>query len=381
LFGGEWLSVGSTAALLISVALCAVARKALPTRAAGMAISTTFALVPVAVLGAMMAFEQPLATTSVPSATCDGGILFVATLFIFVGCTSAMPFVMLLTMRRAERGIVLGGTAAVICSAIVAAMALASLRKPEPDAYLDLFSERAEVEPGGHAIVDGVVLSYSTVSDGSCALILQHADSYETKLIDAACPPLHVYGDAVSSTIIVTRHAAAHWRGGKPQQLVLVDRRGSLDFSGDIMVDDLRARLGVPHAWVFGATTGTLLAACAMFAAWRARRRRTTFRLLADGHHVGGGWVSVDNTAPRFVPELAAAAALPGPVVVHHDMSNPIPTYRDDGAPLPLSVMLGTRASLEAADSARSAAWACVAIAIAVMTSAPLWAARLHGLL
>jgi hypothetical protein len=310
--------------------------------------------------------------------------VFVATLFIFVGCTSAMPFVMLVTMRRAERVIVLAGAAAVACSAIVAAVALASLRRPEPDAYLDLFSQHADIEPGGRAVIDKVVVSYATASDGLCALTLQHGDSYETKLVDAnastvTCPHLHAYGDAVSSTIIVTRNAAAHWRGGEPQQLVLVDRRGTLDFSGDIMVDDLRTRLGAPHAWVYASAVGALLTAFAMFAAWRARRRRTTFRLLTDAQHAGEGWVSVDNAAPRFVPELASAS--PGPVVIHHDVSNPIPTYRDDGATLPLSVVPGTRMSLEATERAKSAAWACVAIAIAVMTSAPLWAARLHGLL
>ncbi len=143
-------------------------------------------------------------------------------------------------------------------------------------------------------------------------------------------------------------------------------------------IQDLEGKLGAPRGWVFGAIGGLVLVCVTIYGMFRTRRRAS--HLLAtsiDAEHVGGGWVALAS-GRRFLPELATTSA--GPVLVREHRARP-PTYRDDGAPKTIELVAATRDSLRAATALQCSAWACVAMAIAVMTSAPLWVARLYGLL
>ena len=100
--------------------------------------------------------------------------------------------------------------------------------------------------------------------------------------------------------------------------------------------------------------------------AWSALGQRRVG--ATEAHHDGKGWVRVDGV-PRFVAALVMER--PGPVfVVPHDAARTA-TYRDDGGAQIFTV----------ATHVHVASWAVVAIASVSLASAPLWIARVYGLL
>ncbi len=313
---------------------------------------------------------------------------------LFVGCVLALPFGVLVMRANFPRALLVMGIGVVMTSGVIASVGLVSLGRPQPDDYLSLY-DRVTLEPGGSVSLAGVPFTYQTtvkpaalLGERSCQLSATYGDHVETRRVEATysptlladvCPRLRAYGDAASSVIVITSFDSDRAIAILPTRSAYI-AEPTLVGEQEVRVDDLVGRLGAPRMWVVTGVVGSLLGAVAVLLALRASRRRTQLQTAVDAHHTGGGWVSSDehHVAPRYVPEIVGTS--PGDVVVMR-YAEQAPTYRRDGAPSSIHVVRGTRASLADEARARAAAWACVAVATSVMTSAELWVARLSGLL
>jgi hypothetical protein len=194
------------------------------------------------------------------------------------------------------------------------------------------------------------------------------------------CPRLRLYHDNGANLLVGTdfETPSLTWLVVRRSPFALSGSTGNTVDRAEVTIQDLEGKLGAPRGWVFGAMGGLVLVCVTIYGVFRTRRRASHWLTTSmDAEHLGGGWVALAG-GRRFVPEIATTSA--GPVLVREHQTQAA-TYRDDGAPKTIVLVAGTRASLRAASALEGSAWACVAIAIVVMTSAPLWVARLYGLL
>ena len=160
-------------------------------------------------------------------------------------------------------------------------------------------------------------------------------------------------------------------------------RARAFDDSGTPVSIPMRAvahRLAPPRAWTLIALAGLFSAAVALWLARLAERTATAIAGGTPGTYDGAGWIHIAGDAPLRKPEDASVPA--GPVVVIAGSVAEVPTsaYRLDPSRPPASIIVGAKADILArlrnAASERRA-FAVVAVAL---TSAPLIAALVRGL-
>lgn len=375
--GSPTFSIATAAALLTCLGLGVVAWKK-PGLGASAAIGAGFALVPNVLFGATWALAKPLAGSAMRCGTADAVLPFTALVTACVACAFAVPVAVLARViaEDAYRVLLSLAVAVTVGGGIAAAFATTTLQRPEPDAFATVLSDRATVDVGKTATLDGLEIAYFAHGDTCILHISTSTDRNPVVRAVRGCPRLVAQRDPVSGVLVVSRTRAI--AEGGAFELVIHDDDAYGAVSPALTLHDLGARLGAPRAWVGGSLLGLLVALGALLGAMIARRREQ--RLTADvleTAHTGDGWVVVEGV-PRHFPELAGAD--PGPVVVRAYASRPA-TYRDDGAPTGIVLHDGSREAYAAHLRERAAGWACVAVAAIAMTSAPLWAARLCGLL
>jgi hypothetical protein len=393
---GQIAPISSTAAVLASVGLCVTAWKAPPRVVVATAIGTVFALVPLALVGTQAVLTEPLATTHFKCGTPDIALPLYGLVLIFTGSVVTFPVAALATYktRVLNRVVLVAAPAVVAMGALLMVLGFQSLRKPDPDAFLETFDETT-LEPDTTLTFGTTTLWYETrlhdadwddhalVSETTCVVhVSSGADQDMDEPVGASgvtCPRLRLYHDKGANLLVGTdfEKPALTWLVMRRSPFVLSGSMGTVD-RAEVTIHDLDGKLGAPRGWVFGAMAGLLFALVTIYGLFRTRRRAALLLATSmDAEHMGGGWVALAS-GRRFVPELATTSA--GPVLVEEHWTRPA-TYRDDGAPKTILFVAGTRASLRAETSLACSAWACVAIATVVMTSAPLWVARLYGLL
>jgi hypothetical protein len=126
-----------------------------------------------------------------------------------------------------------------------------------------------------------------------------------------------------------------------------------------------------PRGWVVEAVFGVVAAMLALGASsWLARRHRALASAM-PAFHVGGGWLAThEGMPPVHVPGLEHRPS--GPVFVRPGVARPA-TYRTTGAPTTVHVVaFGTPESID--DTARSIATvgAAMALALVALACAPL---------
>ncbi len=144
-----------------------------------------------------------------------------------------------------------------------------------------------------------------------------------------------------------------------------------------VYVSDVAHASAPPVGWVLGAWAGVALAF-----AWLLRGDKVLAppaQRWHQGVHTGGGVVLLDDgSAPTHLP---VGVNLPvGPVVMLPIMDARIAGYRDPTAKLPLILVPGTVEDLVRAHGARAVTRTVLAIASVGLTSAPLLAAAVAGL-
>jgi hypothetical protein len=365
-------SLAAIAATLVSIALVVVAARARARVAASTAIGVVCVLVPVLLVGCGWSLAQPLAMGA-RSGTGDFGLPFIAVLVGFLG--SVLGLAVSLVVRRVPRVALPLGAAVVFAGAFVAGLGVRSTSKPDPDAYFRLF-DRQRIDAGGSGALRSERFAYDAtprpaplLGDRWCALHVGDEPVAVDAVLDPdTCPSIVVARDAKTGLVLVL---------GQDSRLIAAIGAIS-SYAPDVLyVDDFRGRLGAPRGWVLGALGGLVVALGALAMAIRMRRARDVEGAL-ETTHTGQGWVTLDGV-PRFVAQLATHPA--GPVVVAMHDATRAPTYRDDGAAKIFKVIPGNLATLRAEARIRAAAWAFVAIASVAATSAPLWVARVFGLL
>ncbi len=361
--------MAAIAAALASIALVGVAARARARVAMSAAIGVGCALVPILLVGCSWALTQPLAM-SAPSA--DFGLPFIAVLVGFLG--SALGLSVSLVVRYVPRAAPPLAAAAIVAGALVAALGVRSTSRPDPDSYFRLF-DRQRVNAGASGTLGSESFVYDAtphpaplLGDRWCALrVGDQQISVDASFDLDTCPSIVVARDPRTGLVLVLAEKSD-----------LVATRSAVTPAPDaLFVEDFRGRLGAPRGWVFGALGGLVVALGALAMAIRARRAREAEGAI-EATHTGQGWVTLDGV-PRFVAQLATRS--PGPVVIATHDATRAPTYRDDGAAKIFKVTPGNLATLRAEARIRAAAWAFVAIASVAATSAPLWAARVFGLL
>ncbi len=375
---GVRVAFAHASASVVSAAVTSIALVVIAWRwsrlATGAAIVTTFALVPLILLGASWVLSDPLVVMSFRCGTGDIGFPILAVAVVFLGGMLAFPFA--LFANKMHRALVLIAAVTVVASAITSVFGVLSLRRPEPDAFRALFTRGTTLAPGGTVVLGSRTFTWDTrvtpaaaMGERHCSLHASDGDERIEVMNGDVCPRLNLLLDPTSDLVLVSIDGNADgvaWFG-----------RGST-YGRNLVISDFPDRLGAPRAWVFGGVGGFVIAVFAFTRAIAARRRAKNVRAI-EAAHVGAGWVKVDDAPPRHLPELATHA--PGPVVVLDARAVTNASYRDDGAPVELRVALASRESLRAAEYARAIAWSCVAIAAASASSMPLWTSRLFGLL
>ena len=396
-------SIAAAAGGLASLVALVVAWRS-PRFANGAAIGTAFALAPSIFVGCLAVASAPLATTHLQCGTGDLGLPFVFAIALFLGAAFGLP-VSALANRFGPKlhrvGFALA-TAAWLASAAVMALGVSSVRRPQPDDFAQLLADFSALDVGQTIRAGETTLAYERREDmvrepttndrygvgvdgrmvrllptgEACTLRVSRGAFVSHVSLDATddrCPRLVAARDPRSDVGLVTA-ASSTWTA---QPIAVF---GDTHPEDEIQASDFHGRLGAPHGWVAGGAFGVFLAAIALGAAFRAARRAGRLDRFAEATHGGGGWLTLDGaTSPRHVPALERSA--PGPVLVAREGASRAATYRDDGAPRLRIVATGTRATVQDALRARAFAWACVAIATLATPSAPLWAARLRGIL
>ena len=409
-------SIAAFAGGLASLVALVVAWRS-PRLANGAAIGTACALAPSIFVGCLAVGAAPLATTRLRCGTGDLAAPFVFALAVFLGAAFGLP-VSALANRfgpKLHRVGLAFATAAWLASAAIVALGLASLARPQPDDFAQLLDEYVPLELGQTIRVGETTLAcerrsdavrqptpsdrYGVGVDGRmvrllptnevCTLRISRGASTSRISLDAVdgsagggtsqapnderCPRLTVAHDPQSDVGLVMA-TSSPWTA-RPIAIL------GHEYPNDaVYASDFRGRLGAPRGWVVGGVLGFFLAAIALGAAFRAARRAGRLDRFLEATHGGGGWLTLDGaTSPRHVPALEGSE--PGPVLVAPESPSRAATYRDDGSPRLRLVATGTRATVRDALRSRAFAWACVAIATLATTSAPLWAARLRGIL
>lgn len=365
-------SIGEGAALAASVTLAGIAWKGSPRTAASAGVEVAVVLGVMVALGCAWSVAQPLVVTHGRCGTGDIGLPFLLAVIGCIGAVLASPVA--LFGRFVPRAALIAAVALTLACAVVAALGGRSLAKPEPDAYMRLF-DMASIDPGEKTTVAGKSVVYDAtpqsaplLGDRKCMLAV--GESHAAVEAFDSCPTIILAHDPRTNLFLVLRDVSS-----QPIAIVGADEGRAADVLG---VQDFRGRLGAPRAWVFGALGGLAIALLSLVMAMRSLGRARKANEAIETVHTGGGWVTIDGV-PRNVSDLASHE--PGPVViVAHDASRS-PTYRDDGAAKIFKAVVGNRATLREEAHARVAAWACVAIASVVTTSAPLWVSRLFGIL
>ncbi len=365
-------SIAEGAAIATSLALAILAAKGPPRLVAGAGVGVVIALGAMVLVGTSWVLSEPLVSTQPRCGTGDIGVPFFLAVVGFVGAAIALPIA--LVGRIGPRAALVASVAFIVAGAAIAGLGVRSLAKPEPDSYLRLF-EKKKIDPGASAVVGGRSVRYDAtprpaplLGDRKCTVAVGE-ERVGVYTFDDTCPSIELAYDPVASRVLVLREP------GGPVGIVGSVAGCAPDVLG---IADFRGRLGAPRAWVFGAVGGLALAMGALAMALRCRRRARRSDDAIEANHAGAGWVTVDG-APRYVPHLATRA--PGPVVIVTRDASRAPTYRDDGAAKIFKVVPGNRMTLREEAHARMAAWALVAIASVMTTSAPLWIARMYGIL
>ncbi|HEY1960502.1 MAG TPA: hypothetical protein VGH28_33055 [Polyangiaceae bacterium] len=366
-------SVAAASAIAASGALAVLAWRA-PRLAIGAAFGTACALVPNIVVGCSSALAAPLASLDARADLTDFGLVFIGVIIVFLGTVAAFPLAALVSALRlrAERVMVVIAACVALSSAFVTARGFASMSRPEPDDFAGIFDETSSLEGGHRLAVGATTLFYAPSSADMCSLHISGDSATSDALlgaVDGRCPALTVFHDRRSDVGLVVPGDARI--AARPLAILRTK-----DHRAEIPLAELAGELGAPRGWLFGASVGLVLAAFAIAASIAAARRRT-LDTAVDATHLGDGWVSLDG-AKRHVASLAGSPA--GPVVVTTRAARGA-TYREDGSPLALDARTGTKESLRDEIATRVVAWSCVAIATIAMTSAPLWVARVSGLL
>ena len=376
-------SIAATEAIAASGMLAAIAWRA-PRLAVGAAIGSAFAILPNEILGCWNALEQPLATMDARSGGGAFDLAFIGALVAFLGSVAAVPFAALVSAvrRRAVAPALVLAAGAALASAFVAAHAVASMSRPEPDDFEQVL-DASTLDGGQRVMLGATTLAYDHGPDEMCSLHLSGDTATRGAALsapEAVCPPLRVLRDRKSGAgmVVPAELGMQAVTRGPTATIHPLAIFGTKDGRAEIRSADLAAELGAPRAWIFSVCVGLPLALLAAVAAIGAARARRAVDGAMNAMHLGDGWVAVGD-AKRHVASLVGAS--PGPVLVTHATPARGATYRDDGTPHALSARPGTRDDLRDEFVRRAIAWSCVAIATVAMTSAPLWTARLSGLL
>ena len=395
LLAGPLVPISGLAAILLSAILLTTMWRA-PRFGIGAAIGAVLGLAPTALLGARWALRVPLVTTYLRCGTGDMGLPFVAAVFVLTGVAIALPVAALVESvgPSLHRVAFVLASALFVAAAVLQAVAVASLRRPDPDAFAKLAGARAPLDLGGAVTVEGDRLEYGRVHDGQAAptdgyrvtrgTIVRALPSGDICTLQLSGTERDVAIDAVAADGVATdpkcpaldvvpmpRGYVVVRRGDPIDRAVLVAPDGTLD------VETFRGLLGAPRGWVACGAIGIVLAALALGLGRRALRRARALARAVEAHHRGDGWVVVDGSACHFA-ELDRAT--PGPVTVALETFG-APTYRDVAARRVTLLARGSRGDAIAAARKHVTAWALVAASIVVIACAPLCAARLHGLL
>jgi hypothetical protein len=156
-----------------------------------------------------------------------------------------------------------------------------------------------------------------------------------------------------------------------------------------VRVDDVADAASAPLLWIAGAAGGVLLAALLLFSARGARARIAQLRRALTGVAGEDGWIMFDEAlAPMRAPAAQANGedghhdrAIPaGPVVIFTDLLGGSSVYRGQDPAAPRRVLPGRRDELITATYAEVSSRSALAIAIVLITAAPLLAASWIGL-
>ncbi len=139
---GPVFSIAAAASLLAcaGVAIVASRRGGL---AVGAAIGAAFALAPNVLFGATWVLSQPLGDIRYGAA--NVALPFAPIVTVFVGTTFAIPVAMLAqtVARDTLRALVTAAAAITVAGAVASGVGAASLRRPDPDAYVSTHATRA----------------------------------------------------------------------------------------------------------------------------------------------------------------------------------------------------------------------------------------------
>ncbi len=184
---GQIAPISSTAAVIASVSLCVMAWKAPPRVVVAAAIGTVFALVPLALVGTQAVLTEPLATTHFKCGTPDIALPLYGLVLIFTGSVVTFPVAALATYRTGvlNRVVLIVAPAVVLTGVVVTVLGFQSLRRPDPDAFLEAF-EQTTLEPGHTVVIGGTTLSYeSHGTEGIPARVLEaHSNDSDVDPLD-----------------------------------------------------------------------------------------------------------------------------------------------------------------------------------------------------
>jgi hypothetical protein len=341
-------SIVAPATIIASIALVAV-RWRMPRRSSGAAIGLALSLGPALALCSAWTLAEPLATRGRHCFSSDGGVPFAVVLTVFAGAAIALPVT--LAARFMDRGALLLASLFVVTGSVFTAAGVWSLSRPAPDDYLRLF-RRSTIPLPDKVDIGTASIAYTAGPHELCTV---DVGGNEYLVRASECPrTLDVRSDAVTGLLL--------FFGNDREPLVIAKTTGLTPDAVDAWT--FHDRLGAPRSWIVASTTATVFAWFALVLAFASQRRPD----VIEAHHEGRGWVRISGV-PRFVAELVGDAA--GPVdIVSRDATRPA-TYRDDGGAKIFTV--ATRAPV--------ASWTYVAVAAIVLASAPMWIARVYGLL
>lgn len=395
-------AVVAAAAIGLGIAVHRVAGPGIPSGWKTHLAAALAALAPLLCLAARTTFADPLVRPPWIYRATEGEPSAIAPLTIVAaGCAGALlaALVSAAARRRIAPRIAVVGAAVVAVVGLLCIAGALRARYPSPERYIEALPVAGVIPPAAGA---------PTRMDPGAPWSWDSSRIYETRLGDVlvtrVCAeyvcgvvlgPTHpgqgLWGSESATTSadspLTLRHDARHalWFVEHSEGVrALRDGRAT-----GVRVDDVADGASAPPLWIGAAAGGVLLAGLLLSSTRSARGRIAQLRRALSGAAGEDGWITFDEAlAPMRAPDARgdngagqSSGIIPaGPVVVMEGSAGGAGVYRGQGPSAPREVLPGLREDLFAAAHAEMSSRAALAIAIALITAAPLLGACWIGL-
>lgn len=367
-------------------------------------------LAPLFVAGAHWAMSDPLVVSSWRCGTGEMTLLMMAPFgFFFWGFLSTTFAAGLVSGGREKklRPVIHGVTATCLLGATVILLfaAIRAVKRPDVDVYIDSLPVTATFPPATESgpladlpPEDGIkprrtippstrdnLTLYRSCSVESCEIGLGDGDpvaagsvTRELYWFGPVDTPIHVRRDDAHGFVVLEGRSRVAF-GEKYERFESVDIPRMLRPTKDVSVRLVADSASPPLGWIAGGTAGILLVFGLLALVLRRHQKLKDLLAGSTGMLGDNGWIHFEDGRPTA--RVSPTARIPsGPVLVRRKASG-AGAYRESKELGAGDIAAGTRATHEEAFSAYAAQISAAALAITVLTSAPLIAAWTVGLL